>query len=208
MMNAFTEVRLGDLAPAVTTTRGFPTNRTVPDGDVPVMSIADLRNDSAPRHFADLDAIEEAGLSFAKPGDVLIAIEGGTVGEAMVVPEGLAQFVPSQQVAILRVTDTDQVDPWYMGAWFAAQQGRAQLLGLAAGVAIRRIRIRDLASVTVKLLTLSQQRDIGRRFVAFEAAIKAHRAVAECLEDLRDVDLVMTFSDAAESAAHQTQREG
>jgi hypothetical protein len=201
-MNACTEVRLGDLAQAVTTTRGFPTNRTVPDGDVPVMSIADLRNDSAPRHFADLEAIEEAGLSFAEPGDVLIAIEGGTVGEAMVVAEGLAQFVPSQQVAILRVTDTDRVDPWYLGAWFAAQQGRAQLLGLAGGVALRRIRIRDLASVTVKLLPISQQRDIGQRFVAFETAIKSHRAVAGCLEDLRDVDLVLAFSDTADRAVH------
>jgi hypothetical protein len=87
-MSAFNLVRLGDLTSAVTITRGFPTQRTVPDGDVPVMSVADLRNDSAPRHFADLDAIDEAGLDFAEPGDVLVAIEGGTVGETMVVAEG------------------------------------------------------------------------------------------------------------------------
>jgi hypothetical protein len=203
-MSAFNLVRLGDLTSAVTITRGFPTQRTVPDGDVPVMSVADLRNDSAPRHFADLDAIDEAGLDFAEPGDVLVAIEGGTVGETMVVAEGSGQFVPSQQVAIVRVTDTAAVDPWYLGAWFATEQAREQLLRLASGVTIQRIRIRELASLTVKLLPLSQQRDIGRRFVAFETAIKSHRAVAGCLEDLRDVDLVVAFSDPADLAAHST----
>jgi hypothetical protein len=203
-MSAFTEARLGDLASAVTITRGFPTQRTVPDGDIPVMSVADLRNDSAPRHFADLDAIDEAGLSLAQPGDVLVAIEGGTVGETIAVGEGLAQFVPSQQVAILRVTDTTELDPWYLGAWFATEQARDQLRRLARGAGIQRIPIREVASVTVKLPMLSQQREIGSRFVAFETAIKAHRAVAACLEDLRDLDMVVAFSDAADRAAHST----
>jgi restriction endonuclease S subunit len=206
-MTAFTEVRLGDLFRALTITRGFPTHRTVPDGDVPVMSVADLRNNSAPRHFADRDAIEDASLSLAEPGDVLVAIEGGTVGETMVVAEGLAQFVPSQQVAILRVIDTGEVDPWYLGAWFATEEAREQLLRLAGGVTIQRIRTRELASLIVKLLPLSQQRDIGRRFVAFETAIKSHRAVVGCLEDLRDVELVVAFSDAADRAAHPNRGE-
>lgn len=203
-MSAFTEVRLGDLA--TTITRGFPTNRAVPDGDVPVMSVADLRNNSAPRHFADQDAIEEANLSLAKPGDILVAIEGGTVGETMVVAEESGQFVPSQQVAIVRVTDTAAVNPWYLGAWFATEEARAQLLGLAMGVTIRRIRIGELGSLTVKLLPLSQQRDIGQRFVAFETAIKSHQAVVRCLEDLRGVELVVAFADAPDLAAHSTPR--
>jgi type I restriction enzyme S subunit len=203
-MSTYTEVRLGDLAPTVTITRGFPTQRTVADGDVPVMSVADLRNQSTPRHYADLDAIDEAGLGFAEPGDVLVVIEGGTVGETLTVAEGSTQFVPSQQVAILRVTDTAQVDPWYLGAWFATEQAREQLRRLAVGMGIRRIPMRELASLTVKLLPLPQQRDIGRRFVAFETAIKSHRAVAACLEDLRDVELVVAFSDAADRVADST----
>jgi restriction endonuclease S subunit len=200
-MTTFTEVRLGDLSRALTITRGFPTHRTVPDGDVPVMSVADLRNRSTPRHFADRDAIEDASLTLAEPGDVLVAIEGGTVGETMVVADGMAQFVPSQQVAVVRITDATEVDSWYLGAWFATEEAREQLRRLAKGAGIQRIPIRELASLTVRLSTLSRQREIGRRFLAFETAIKAHRAVAACLEDLGGVDLALAFSEGADRAA-------
>jgi type I restriction enzyme M protein len=202
--SSFRQVRLGDLSSAVTIARGFPTHRAVSGGTVPVMSIADLRNGSTPRHFADHDAIWDTGLTEAVPGDVLLAIEGGTVGETMVVAEGSGQFVPSQQVAILRVADTAVIDPWYLGAWFATEQARAQLLRLASGAAIQRVRIRDLQSLTVKLPPLSRQREIGQHFLAFDRAIEGHRAVAVCLEDLRDVELVVAFSDIADGAAHPT----
>jgi hypothetical protein len=129
----------------------------------------------------------------------------GTVGETMVVAEGLAEFVPSQQVAILRVTDTDEVDPWYLGAWFSADEAREQLRRLTRGMGIQRIPIRELASLTVKLPTLARQREISRRFLAFETAIKAHRAVAACLEDLREVDLIVAFADLADRAADSSR---
>lgn len=203
-MRDFTEVRLGDLA-AVAIIRGFPTQRTEVDGDVPVMSVADLRNGSGPRHYADMDSIEEAGLAFAEPGDVLVAIEGGTVGETLTVTEGAAQFVPSQQVATIRVMDSAAVDPWYLGAWFATELARETLRRLAVGMGIKRVPIRELASLTVKLPGLSQQREIGRRFLAFETAIGAHRDLAACLEDLRDVDLVVAFSDVTDPTAHPTE---
>jgi hypothetical protein len=59
----------------------------------------------------------------------------------------------------------------------------------------QRIPIRELASLTVTLPTLSQQREIGQHFIAFETAIKAHRAVAACLEDLREADLVVAENE-------------
>src|SRR5262245_46830021 len=102
----FDELRIGEIADALAVTRGFPTQRATQDGEVPVRSIADLRNDSPPRHFADRADIEDLGLGPAQPGDVLVAMEGGTVGETMVVPTGLDEFVPSQQAATLRVLDT------------------------------------------------------------------------------------------------------
>ena len=67
-MSVFTEVRLGDLSSAVTITRGFPTPSGGPGGDVPVMSVADLRNDSAPRHFADHGRDLDGGTTGAEAG--------------------------------------------------------------------------------------------------------------------------------------------
>ena len=130
----------------------------------------------------------------AQPGDVLVAIEGGTVGETLVVPDGIDEFVPSQQAATLRVVDTTRLDPWYLGAWLTTEPAREQLRRLARGVGIQRIPIKDLASLIVRVPPLEDQREIGERFHAFETAIQSHRAVTACLEELRDLDLVVTFA--------------
>jgi restriction endonuclease S subunit len=59
---------------------------------------------------------------------------------------------------------------------------------------IQRIPIKDLASLIVRVPPLQDQREIGERFRAFETAIQSHRAVTACLEELRDLDLVLTFA--------------
>jgi hypothetical protein len=194
-MTTFEEIRLGDLDEALTITRGFPTQRAEPTGEVRVMSLAALRNQAPPKAFADRDAIADLGLDLAQPGDVLVAVEGGTVGEALVVPEGIDEFVPSQQVVTLRVVDAARLDPWYLGAWLTTDPAHEQLRRLARGQGIQRIPIKDLASLTVRVPPMADQREIGRRFRAFENAIRAHRSVTACLEELRDVDLVATFAD-------------
>jgi hypothetical protein len=196
-MTTFAEIRLGDLAQALTISKGFPTQRAVPEGDVPVMSVAALRNESPPRHFADRNAIGDAGLDLAHPGDVLITVEGGTVGETLVVPDGIEEFVPSQQVATLRVIDISKLDPWYLGAWLTTVPAREQIRRLARGMAIQRIPVKDLASLTVRVPPVSDQREIGRGFLAFENAIRAHRSVIACLEDLRDLEFIVTFADSS-----------
>src|SRR5690348_14166568 len=126
-MTPFRDMRLGDLEGAVSLHRGFPTQRAGSDGPVPVLSIAAIRNATPPKHFARWEDIRDVGLELAQPEDVLIAIEGGTVGEAMVVPPAMDKFVPSQQVATLRVTDRTILDPWYLGAWLASVPGHEQV---------------------------------------------------------------------------------
>jgi hypothetical protein len=192
------DLRLADLSDAISIHRGFPTQRATPDGDVRVMSIAALRNGSPPKFFADQPDLDDLGLAPARPGDVLISIEGGTVGETMVVPDGIGDFVPSQQVATLRVVGRDDLlDPGYIGAWLSAEPARGQLGRLARGSGIQRIALKDLGALVLRVPPLSDQVEIGARYLAFEDAIRTHRAVAACLEDVRDADLVVVFSDGA-----------
>jgi restriction endonuclease S subunit len=197
---------LGDLSQALIVRRGFPTHRSEPEGDVPVMSVADLRNDSPPKHFADRDLLGDVGLDVAKPGDVLISVEGGTVGETLVVPDGAKEFVPSQQAATLRVIDSSILDPWYL-AWLTTKPAREQLRRLARGSAIQRIPLKDLASLTVRIPPLAGQVEIGRRLLAFEAAIESHRAVTACLEELRSLDLALTFADFNTNATSEKEHQ-
>lgn len=193
-MTNVTDVRLGDLGHAVTITKGFPTQRALPQGDVAVMSIAGLRNQTAPRHFASHADIDDLRLDLGQPADVLVSIEGGTVGETLTVQPEFGEFVPSQQVATLRVIDTSTLDPWYLGAWLSTEAAREQLTRLARGQGIQRIAMRELSALAIRTLPLPEQQEIGRRYIAFEKAIRSHRSVTACLEELRDADLVVTFA--------------
>jgi restriction endonuclease S subunit len=166
----------------------------VPEGDVRVMSVAMLRNAAAPRHFAERDSLADLNMDVAQPGDVLVAIEGGTVGESLVVPPGIDEFVPSQQVATLRVTDPTMLDPWYLGAWLTTDPAREQLRRLARGLGLQRIPLKDLGSLIVQIPPLETQREIGEQFRAFETAIQSHRAITACLEELRSLELVLSFA--------------
>jgi Type I restriction modification DNA specificity domain len=194
-MTIFQEMRLGDLEGAYIIRRGFPTQRATSHGPVPVLSLAAIRNDSPPKHFADWEDIHDLGLELAQPADVLIAIEGGTVGEVLVLPPDINTFIPSQQVATLRVVDRAALDPWYLGAWLTGTPGREEITRLARGSGIQRIPIRELSSLVVKIPPIADQREIGERFFAFEEAIRSHRAVTSCLQELRDLDLGVAFAD-------------
>jgi restriction endonuclease S subunit len=194
-MTTFANVRLGDLADAIRVSRGFPTQRAGSDGPVPVLSIAAIRNDTPPKHFAYWEDIQELGLELARPEDVLIGVEGGTVGEVMVIPPVISEFIPSQQVATLRVADRTVLDPWYLGAWLASAPGGEQIKRLARGSGIQRVPIRELASLLIRIPPLADQREIGEKYFAFEEAIRSHRAVTDCLQKLRDADLVVAFAD-------------
>jgi hypothetical protein len=193
-MTTFQDVRLADLGHAVAITKGFPTQRALPKGDVPVMSIAGLRNQSAPRHFANLVDIEDLRVDLGRQGDVLVSVEGGTVGETLIVQPDCGDFVPSQQVATMRVVDTSALDPWYLGACLCTEVAREQLERLARGMGIQRIAMKELSFLSIRVPSLEEQQEIGRRFIAFERAIRSHRSVTACLEDLRDADLVVTFA--------------
>lgn len=197
-MTPLLETRLGDLVPTtLTIRRGFPTQRGLTDAEVRVMSVAALRSASDPRYFADRGAIADVGLDVAQPGDVLVSIEGGTVGETLVVDEELGDFVPSQQVATLRVLEPTRLDPWYLGAWLSTDSAQEQLRRLTRGSGIQRIPIKDLSSLTVPVPPIAQQQEISERYLAFETAIRLHRAVTACLAELRDLDLVAAFASGS-----------
>lgn len=187
-------VRLADLTSAVSISRGFLTAKSAEAGEVPILSVAMIRNQSKARNFTNGATIDDLGMSLAIPGDVLLAIEGGTAGETVVVRDEEGPFVPSQQVATLRVVDGSVLDTWYLGAWMNTDATRDHVRRLARGAAIQRVPIKELGNLTVPLPPLAEQRSIGMRFRSFEESIAGHRAVTACLEELRDVDLAATFA--------------
>ncbi len=194
-MSGLPTSRLAELATAISVSKGFLTAKTADIGDVPVLSVAMLRNGAPAKRFTDRETIDDLGLGLAAPCDVLVAIEGGTVGESLIVADGHPAFIASQQVATLRVTDSSVIDSWYLGAWMATDAARDQLRRLARGASIQRVPMKDLSNLTLPLPPLAQQRSIGERYRAFEESISGHRAIVTCLEQLREVDLDTAFAE-------------
>ncbi len=181
-------VQLSDLADSVELIRGFPTARTRPSGKYPVLSVADLRNEGAPRQFVDTVDLKDGLAGIALTDDILIAVEGGTSGESFIVDELPAKFVPSQQAMTLRVETTGVLDPWYLAAWLTSGEGRGNLARLTRGAGIQRIAFRDLLSLEVRVPSMQDQVRIGGRHRAFQRSLRSHRQVMTQLEELIVVD--------------------
>lgn len=175
--------RIADLADLITVTRGVLSQITGPAGEIPVMSVAELRAGTPPKRFIDGTALAEAGLRIPAAGDTLISLEGAALGETFTVPADFPPFAASQQAAVVHIIDRSRLDPWYLGAWFTTEEARSQLLRLARGAAVQRIPIKDLGTVSIPPLhTGEYQRFVGRSFQTFHEAVKIHRDIAEQLE--------------------------
>lgn len=194
-MTKFQMSSVVELGSALELFRGFPTSRATEEGEIPSFSVATLRKGDSARHFASREDIVDVGAQIAQVADVLVAVEGGTVGESLVVVESMGEFVPSQQVATLRVSNLDLIDPWYLGAWLSSEMGRNSLLRLAQGAGIQRITYRNLETLQIALPVLEEQRRIGEQFRVINESIRSHALVITHLEELRDAQLAATFSD-------------
>jgi len=194
-MSAWPVQKLSELGDVVRVARGFPTTRTAPDGDLPVWSVASLIGDREARAFANRDDVGESGALVGEPGDVLVAIEGGSVGDAFLVTEGVPAFVPSQQAATIRVVKMATLLPAYLAAWLASPPGRQELLRLVRGAGIQRIALADLGALPVPVAPQDTQFAIGRQLVQLNDAITSHRRAADCVAELREVELTRAFRD-------------
>ena len=179
--------------PDVDIFRGFPSARAASDGEVPVQSLASLRGDEPVTRFVRDDEIGERMREIVMPGDLLVGLSGADMCRVLVVPEGTAPFVPSQQVAVVRLGKLSGVDTWYVAAWLSSRQGRQALDGLVRSTASPRITTADLSRLALPIPNMEKQTLVGERYRLFVASIEAHRAILTKTEQLLEVELTLAF---------------
>jgi type I restriction enzyme S subunit len=167
----------------------------MPEGSVPILSVASLIGDKEASAFIETDDIDQLGALISRPGDLLIAIEGGSVGDSFFVTPTLPLFVPSQQAVTVRVMEPSTLLPEYLAAWVSSPVGRQQLLRLARGGGIQRIALSDLLKLSVPMPPMDVQRNIGDRLAGLSEAIAEHRKVLDALNELRELELTWLFRD-------------
>lgn len=211
-MTGYDTRQVVDLSPVLQLIKGFPTSRTSDDGEIPVMSIAVLRNGEHPKLFVNAEQMEDVEARLAEVGDVLVAVEGGTVGESLIVTENMMGFVASQQAMTLRVLKNGPLDPWYLAAWLRSDRGRANLSRLVKGSGIQRIAYRDLLTLEVAVPPMPDQLRIGQLFRTFTEAIEAHEQIVSDLERLLRVEVEASIaagisSDASDEVTSARRKE-
>jgi hypothetical protein len=192
-----TKTRIADVPELIAITRGIPTQATSPTGELPVFSLPDLQSRSEAGRFISGPELAATGVRIPQPGDTLISLEGASVGDTFTVPDGSAEFVPSQQVAVVRVLDRSALDPWYLGAWLATEEARGQMRRLARGAAVQRIPVKDLAALDLPpwRTRVYVARGIGEQFRTFQNAIKTHQDIVEHLKLMRSLGIAINFND-------------
>ena len=187
---------LSSLRNVVQIARGIPTARTMPKGEIPVLSVAALVSNKAATAFVDMTDVDDVGALPSEPGDVLVAVEGGSIGDSFFVTPGSPLFVPSQQAITIRILDQSVLQPQYLAAWMASPTARQQLLlRLARGAAVKRISLGDLTSFMIPLAPIKVQNEIGKSMAEFAEAITEHERVLNYLIKLREIELTSRFSD-------------
>lgn len=211
-MSGYEMRQVADLSQVLQLIKGFPTSRTADHGAIPVKSIAVLRNGEASSLSIDLDQVEEGQVRLAEIGDVLVAVEGGTVGESIIVTERMVGFVASQQAMTLRAAKHGPLDPWFLAAWMRSDQGRASLSRLVKGSGIQRIAYRDLLTLELPVPPLSDQRRIGQLFRTFTESTEAHKQIVSDLVQLQRVEVeasiaaVIPFLASSKVSAARTRK--
>lgn len=189
-----TPTRLGALTDALTINRGIPTQITASHGKLPVLSVPELRTGAAAKRFVDGGGLSAAHHGIVVEEDVLVSLEGAAAGEIFVVPDDFPSFVPSQQVAVIRIQDRSRLDPWFVGAFLSTKSARNQMRRLARGEKVQRIPVKDLDSLTLPLFSPSNQALYGNRYRAYQKAIRAHREIAQHLESMCAAESEMNFA--------------
>ena len=133
-----------------------------PQGTVRLTQLADVGvgmfRDRSDRWMRE-DQASRLNCTFLEPGDVLIARMPDPIGRSCVVPPTIGRAVTAVDVAILRA-DTSSFEPAYVAWMINAPQFHMRVEALQSGTTRKRISRRNLSTLSIPRVSLSEQRRI------------------------------------------------
>ena len=161
----WTRMALSDLMGSSLFTDGdwIETKDQDPIGGIRLIQLADVGEghfrDRSSR-FVNHETAERLGCTFLKPGDVLVARMPEPLGRSCLMPATLGiPSITAVDVCILR-PDSSTVDAAWLMWILNAPQSRQQVLALQSGTTRKRISRKNLATVSLDVPPLPEQRRI------------------------------------------------
>lgn len=196
-------LHLGDGYRTKRAEHGRPGLRILRAGDVQVDSIVPAGED-----FVSAEFKRSIGHKASEPGDIVMTTKG-TVGRVAVVPDGMEQVVYSPQLCYFRVTESDQLVPAFLSAWFRSEdlQRQAAVRMFKSDMAPY-INLQDIQSMVVPMVPAAEQRRIGDAQSVLEQAAHAAARENRILASARDTLLPLLIAGKIRVCDAENFREG
>ncbi|RIY32510.1 hypothetical protein CKF54_04660 [Psittacicella hinzii] len=154
--NNFITTSLEDIVDFINYRKNLTLERT---GKYQAVSIAAIGNGSRVIEFNGFTDQEEILL---KEGDIVMAFYG-YCGRSAIVTEN-DKYVLNPRVCLIRVKDKNQVDPYYLQAYFLLHKSRKFIHVISQGTAQQFITVTNLKALPVTMPSIEEQRKIGKIF--------------------------------------------
>ena len=109
--------------------------------------------------------------STIKPGDILFAAVGATIGELAIAQDEIKEGNINQNIAAVRITDKN-INPYFVGLFFASKPGQLQIERLITGNAQPYLNSEQIKSFLIPIFDIKRQNEIANYFHEIQNKIK------------------------------------
>ncbi|PMP96120.1 MAG: hypothetical protein C0169_04760, partial [Thermodesulfobacterium geofontis] len=117
--------------------------------------------------FCKKDFHEKNKKSAIRPGDILFAAVGGTIGQIAIVQDSIKEGNINQNIARVRILDSN-IKPYYAGLFFLSKYGQLQIFRFVTGNAQAYLNSFQIGSFKIPLLSKKIQDELSLCFKKVE----------------------------------------
>jgi restriction endonuclease S subunit len=110
---------------------------------------------------------EQNKKSAVRPGDILFAAVGGTIGQIAIVQDSIDEGNINQNIARVRILDSS-INPYYAGLFFLSKYGQLQIFRFVTGNAQAYLNSFQIGSFKIPVLSKQIQDRLGSCFKKIE----------------------------------------
>ena len=110
---------------------------------------------------------EQNKKSAIRPGDILFATVGGTIGQIAIVQDSIDEGNINQNIARVRILDSS-INPYYAGLFFLSKYGQLQIFRFVTGNAQAYLNSFQIGSFKIPVLSKQIQDELGSCFKKVE----------------------------------------
>lgn len=189
--------KLGDLALSIergATMRANELDELATDGesDISYLRLSDIEDGRIGSDLPRLRRLDEkTERQWLRTGDLIISKNGAPFKIAVAdVPDGQT-VLANGNLYIIRL-DTSRVDPHFVAAFFASEDGKAALERMVVGTAIPNLPLRNLKEIEVPVPPMERQRDVSERYQA-------------CLDEIEVLKIRVEKARASAASAYEEE---